>query len=372
MEWRCFAASLTRLWSNESREKLIWGRELYVDSTQVNANADLDSLTPRFAVEARKEIQTHLAALFAAEESQQEQEKEATEVVTALPEATSPEVVTCPLPTPLPVVLPDATPMRLKRGGTHLGYHVHYVVDGGKARIILQVLVTPSEVLDTQPMRDLIFRTHFRWNLRPRFVTGDTKYGTIENVKALEDAGIRAYVPLPDWEERYEVWSASHFRYEALADQYRCPRGQMLQRVGVVNPDGRQLYRAAASICNDCPVKVQCTTSTQGRRAYRHVGEEYLERVRTYQQTQAYQKAMNKRKVWVEPLFAEARILAWAQALPPAAALAGQLRSLTDRGWTKSQTLAQETGMGTPSVPSKGPLCLFFLKHLFALHVLWD
>ena len=45
----------------------------------------------------------------------------------------------------------------------------------------------------------------------------------------------------------------------------------------------------------------------QGRRVYRHVGEEYLERVRTYQQTPAYQKALRKRKVWVEPLFAEAK-----------------------------------------------------------------
>src|SRR5260370_30996799 len=34
--------------------KLIWGKELYLDGTQVNANADLDSLTPRFAVEARE------------------------------------------------------------------------------------------------------------------------------------------------------------------------------------------------------------------------------------------------------------------------------------------------------------------------------
>ena len=334
------------------QEKLIWGKELYVDSTQVNANADLDSLTPRFAVEAREAIQTHLAALFSDEDTKPEPPQAETAIVAALPEATSAQVVTCPLPTPLPVVLPeaeqeelsgenvarhdwiaeqgrpqrevrgyyqrtsdlristtdpDATPMRLKGGGTHLGYHVHYVVDGGKARIILQVLVTPSEVMDNQPMRDLIFRTHFRWKLRPRHVTGDTKYGTIENIKALEDAGIRAYVPLPDWEKRYEVWSASHFLYDPQADQYRCPQGQMLQRVGVVNPDGRQLYRASASICNACPVKGQCTTSTQGRRVYRHVGEEYLERVRTYQQTQAYQKAMNKRQVWVEPLFAEAK-----------------------------------------------------------------
>jgi transposase len=334
------------------QEKLVWGKELYIDSTQVNANADVDSLTPRFAVEARAAIQTHLTALFAEEESQQEPQTAQTEVVASPPEVTSPEVGACTVPLALPTVLsqaeqealasenatrhdwiaqegrqqrevhglyqrtsdfkvsttdPDATPMRLKGGGTHLGYHTHYVVDGGKARIILQVLVTPSEVMDNQPMRDLIFRTRFQWKLRPRQMTGDTKYGTIENIKALEDAGIRAYVPLPNWEERYEVWSASHFRYEPQADQYRCPQGQILRRVGEVTPDGRQLYRAVASICNGCPVKGQCTTSTQGRRLYRQVGEEYLQRVRSYQQTPAYQKALRKRQVWVEPLFAEAK-----------------------------------------------------------------
>jgi transposase len=332
-------------------EKLVWGKELYLDSTQVNANADLDSLTPRFAVEARAAIQAHLAALFTEEDAGYDQpEPSGDGADLSLTEAASP--TTDPAPLPLPVDLsateheelaqdnaarhdwiaeegrqqrevhglyqrtsdfkvsttdPDATAMRLKGGGTHLGYHTHYVVDGGKARIILQVLVTPSEVMDNQPMRDLLFRTRFRWKLHPRHMTGDTKYGTIENIKAIEDQGIRAYVPLPDWEERYEVWSVSHFRYEAQADQYRCPQGQVLHRVGEVTSDGRQLYRAPASTCNACPVKRQCTTSTQGRRVYRHVAEEYLERVRSYHHTPAYQKAMNKRKVWVEPLFAEAK-----------------------------------------------------------------
>ena len=40
---------------------LVWGRELYVDATKVGANADLDSLVPRFAFAAK----THLAELFA-------------------------------------------------------------------------------------------------------------------------------------------------------------------------------------------------------------------------------------------------------------------------------------------------------------------
>src|SRR5215207_4660108 len=37
---------------------LVWGKELYFDATQVNANASLDSIAPRFAVEA------HLGELF--------------------------------------------------------------------------------------------------------------------------------------------------------------------------------------------------------------------------------------------------------------------------------------------------------------------
>jgi transposase len=43
---------------------LDWGRELHLDSTKVQANAGRESLTPRFAVEARQALQVHVAALF--------------------------------------------------------------------------------------------------------------------------------------------------------------------------------------------------------------------------------------------------------------------------------------------------------------------
>src|SRR3954468_15326099 len=42
---------------------LVWGRELYFDATKVAANADLDSLVPRFYTEAT----AHMAELFAAD-----------------------------------------------------------------------------------------------------------------------------------------------------------------------------------------------------------------------------------------------------------------------------------------------------------------
>ena len=49
------------------RAGLVWGQELNLDSTEVEANAALDSLRPRFAVEA------HLARLFPGGERSRQQ-----------------------------------------------------------------------------------------------------------------------------------------------------------------------------------------------------------------------------------------------------------------------------------------------------------
>src|SRR6266568_1906682 len=334
------------------QEKLVWGKELYIDSTQVNANADLDSLTPRFSVEARPAMQAHLAALFAEEDAESEQQEvSAGSADMPANDATAPGALR-PAPLPLPIVLPetgheelatqnagrhdwiaqegrqqrevhglyqrrsdfkvsttdpDATPMRLKSGGLHLGYHTHYVVDGGKRRIILTALVTPAEVMDNQPMLDLLWHVRFRWHLRPRQATGDTKYGTIENIKALEDQGIRAYIPLPDWEHMTPYYGPSKFTYDSTHDLYICPNGQPLHLSRMEYQAEKAEYRAEAVACNACPLKAQCTPSDAGRQVHRSFHAGYLERVRGYSQTFAYQRALNKRKVWVEPLFAEAK-----------------------------------------------------------------
>jgi len=166
---------------------LIWGQELYIDATKVAANASRDSLQPRFAVEA------HLDHLFATED-EHDDDVGGDDAPDGSAEGDQ--------PARLPVVLiegaqadlaehaavghdwigqagrpdrdvirgtyrrtadfrvsttdPDATPMPHGEGRTRLGYHDHYVVDGGKARIILTALVTPAEVQENQPALDLL------------------------------------------------------------------------------------------------------------------------------------------------------------------------------------------------------------------------
>lgn len=168
--------------------------------------------------------------------------------------------------------------------------------------------MAPGEVMENQPMLDLLWRVRFRLKLRPWQVTGDTEYGTIPNIRAVEDVGIHAYRPLPDWEQHSPYFGTSKFTYDAEHDYYMCPNGQVLRRTYTSETEQRILYRAQASACRTCPLRVHCTPGKKsGRSVWRSFGEEYLERVQAYRLTAAYQKALRKRKVWVEPLFAEAK-----------------------------------------------------------------
>jgi hypothetical protein len=214
----------------------------------------MESVKPRFAVEA------HLADLFA-QEREEESSQAASEIA---PEESAPPL----LPTALSQTQqehlattnaerhdwieeggrpnreethgsyrhvadyrvsttdPDATIMPLKGHGWHLGYHTHYVVDGGKKRIILNVLVTPSEVMENQPMLDLLWRTPFRWKLHPHQVTGDTTYGTLDSIQAVEDAHIRAYMPLAEPGERNALLGIDQFLYDAAKTSIPVHKGK--------------------------------------------------------------------------------------------------------------------------------------------------
>jgi transposase len=316
---------------------LVWGKELYFDSTQVEANADRDKMLPRFYVDA---VNEHLAALFpdADVTLRKEPDRRAQPSPIPLPVDLPPEIEVelaaknmarhdwiAELGRPdreethgsyqrqsdvwVNTTDPDATLMHKKGGGTAIGYHTHYVVDGGKARIILDALVTPSEVMDNQPMLDLLWHVCFRWHLRPDFACGDTTYGTLENIVALEDATIRAYTPLPDFDHRRPFFPKKAFTYDADQDHYTCPHGVRLPR-RVTKYTGRIIvYQADAATCNGCPLKAKCTESEAGRQVHRSFDEAYLDLVRSYHSTEAYKKAMRKRKVWVEPLFGEGK--AW-------------------------------------------------------------
>jgi len=230
---------------------LVWGEEFYFDATKVEANASLESITPRFAVEQ------HLQDLFEEDEDSQEPAHDADGAARAadgdldhLPHSNDEELITANAPRSdwisrvgrqdrevkgnfyrrkadlfLSKTDPDASPMKRKGADhSHLGYQAHCVVDGGKARIILGVLVAPFEVTENKPMLDMLWRSAFRWKSRPRRVTGDSAYGTVENIAAIGRMGIRAYVALKGAGQGRPFFGKDEFSYDPKRDHYPCPQ----------------------------------------------------------------------------------------------------------------------------------------------------
>jgi transposase len=329
-----------------AEDGLIWGQELFADATLAEANADRDKMLPRFAFEA------HLKRLFgdaylppgALDSSAAMASGELMQAVQPDPALPAPELGAEP-PAERATALdlqnqqrhdwyahnggpnrsvkrgtyqrmsdlwvsvtdPDAVLMKQHGQGTRLRYRNHYLVDGGKGRIILGVLVTAADVMENMPFLDMLWRACFRWKLRPRSATGDTTYGTLEIIRALEDGGIRAFMPLPEWHKRSKFFATQMFSYDAGSDSYRCPNGETLRRVHHDVQNQADIYQTESSVCAKCPLRAKCTDSKEGRSITRSFYEEYLERVRGYHKTAAYEKAYQKRKVWVEPLFGEAQ-----------------------------------------------------------------
>src|SRR5215203_1011286 len=276
------------------RAGLVWGTELFFDGTMVQANADYDSLMPRWHVAARSHLATIFtdaptspAPLVAPEAdpptqlrfkgtADMEQKLEATNDAAwrlldehrldpnRPPSGPYRRITDFRVST----TDPDAAPLR-RSAPPRLGVHDHYVVDGGKARVILAALVTPADVQDNQVMIDLLDRVRFRSHLQVRRAVGDSKYATGENLRALAARGIRAYMPVVDHEQARPFFHHADFVYDTVTDSYRCPNGATLTFRGNSYTMRVRSYAASTTVRASCPLRARCTDSRAGRRLNR-------------------------------------------------------------------------------------------------------
>jgi Transposase domain (DUF772)/Transposase DDE domain len=229
---------------------LVWGKEVVADATRVPGDASMDSLVPRL----RAVVDDHLVALFGGDAVVDDGDDS--------PRGDSGRwdlLETCRLDQSRPPsgshrrlsarkisrTDPDAAAMAMRDGRTVLGCQDHDLVDGGKARIILHGLVTPGDVAENQVLLDQLRRTLVRRKIRPQRLIADAKYATGKNIRALEEQGIRAYVPLPEWDKSSSYDHNAAFTYDGERDLYRCPQGQVL-KLEWTDETGERTYRPGA------------------------------------------------------------------------------------------------------------------------------
>jgi transposase len=320
-----YQAFFTEIVRQCERAGLVRGDVLYVDSTLIEANASLESAGARALL-----AQLPSAAGYVESVWRENPAGGPAPAPAGLPaSAGAADEGGQAVPPPLHVAGPGDVPNGrqgavnelvrsrtdpdaglVKRDGVPLGFYhkAHVGVDGGRARLITAVDVTPGEVADEHLLDRLLKEHEGATGRTVTEVAADTKYGTHENYLALERRGVRASIPPHSTTSDRGAYSAHHFVYEFAADRFRCPTGQVLTRQGssrTAGAAGGLIYRARPRICGACPVKAQCCPSGAARTLLRPDDGGLRGRVLAYLRTRPARRSRRRRAAWVETANAE-------------------------------------------------------------------
>jgi transposase len=202
---------------------------------------------------------------------------------------------------------PDAR-LLSKGDQTIAGYNVQSVVDDKHKLIIASEVVNRSDAGHLHAMAKAAKEVLEAKSLQ---VLADAGYYNSADLKACEDDDIEAYVPLSEGNgvlEKQGRFSLKDFSYDARADAYRCPAGELLRptKGRFTNTSGRVeiRYLSRKAICGACPLRARCLSPKAAQRSIaRWEHEDVIERHRARMQSADAGKLMRRRSAIVEHPF---------------------------------------------------------------------
>jgi hypothetical protein len=202
---------------------------------------------------------------------------------------------------------PDARLMS-KGDQTIAGYNVQSVVDDKHKLIIESEVINRSDAGHLHQMAKAAKDTLGTETLQ---ILADAGYSSSEDLKACEDDGITAYVPLNESNHKLEKqgrFTRKQFAYDAATDTYRCPNDQLLHptKKPWKNASGRMeiRYLASQTSCGACPLKTSCLSpKAKHRSVSRWEYEAVLDRHRQRMASEGAAELMRRRSAIVEHPF---------------------------------------------------------------------
>jgi transposase len=201
----------------------------------------------------------------------------------------------------------DADARLLSKGDqTIAGYNVQSVVDDKNKLIIASEVVNRSDAGHLHVMAKAAKENLGVSSLQ---ILADVGYYNSEDLKACEDDGITAYVPLHHGNgKKHARFTRGDFTYDLATDTYRCPAGQALHPTKKLwkNTSGRmeRRYLGSVATCGVCPLKASCLSAKErSRRVSRWEHEEVLDRHRERMASEQAGQLMRRRSALVEHPF---------------------------------------------------------------------
>jgi transposase len=189
-----------------------------------------------------------------------------------------------------------------------VGYNVQAAVDARHHLIVEQAVVPDAN--DRRQLSALAKAAKAELGVAQLKVVADAGYHEVGQLAQSEQAGIETYVSVPGTISGRShggkmVYPKERFRYDATADGYHCPAGQMLKRGHESQSKGKlriDYYNTAA--CRGCALKSECTVARY-RKLSRRPDEAVAERQNA--RAAAHPEILKKRKTIVEHVFGTLR-----------------------------------------------------------------
>jgi transposase len=233
---------------------LLKGRALGLDSTQVDANASMDSLKHKtlqctyeqYILALRRQDQPDATAA----EAQQADRPRTGKASNAVWESTTD---------------PEARVMQHADGHTHLSYRVDATVDleTGIITSASAEFANVSDQADFLPRVDEAVAALAERGLGVVAIVADKGHHSGENLAGLAEREVVGLIASPRPERGQPGFQRKDFVYDAEADVFRCPEGVELRRRKLAG--GAKQYQARGSDCKACPHFGTCTSSRTGR-----------------------------------------------------------------------------------------------------------
>jgi len=177
---------------------------------------------------------------------------------------------------------PDARSMATSgRGSGMVGYNVQTAVDTQNHLIVAHEVTNVGH--DRDQLANMAKQAKTVIDASELNVVADRGYFSSLEILKCHEAGITAFVPKPmtSGAKADGRFNKTDFIYDAKTNEYRCPAGQrLIWRSSSRIEHGLNLHRYWCSSCHQCPIKAQCTPSTE-RRVSRWEHEDILEAMQT-------------------------------------------------------------------------------------------
>lgn len=176
---------------------------------------------------------------------------------------------------------PESRQLMTRNNISEVAYNVQTVVD---AKHYLPIDYKVTNENDTRALGGMLRRARVILGTSNFTALYDKGYHTGSEIKKAVTSGIEIMVAIPAIasvapDENYNM---SHFKYDQINDTYTCPQDHILTTNGNYYQKSKNGFSYSAkhyktNACQGCPVKAQCTISTQGRLIVRTEYAAYVE-----------------------------------------------------------------------------------------------